>query len=719
MDSDSQEVPDSATQGENSSGVDDLRDATNKPSSLLGWFSDILTHKHSMQSLQQTIQQATTILESMTDGFTALDREWRFVYVNRRTEQITGKTREELLGKNYWDVFPEAIGSLFDTKLREAMDRQVQVDFEAYYPPSQRWYDVHVYPTQDGIAIYYSDVTARKKAEEELSAFKLISDQADDGIVIANGEGRILYVNLAEYQRLGYTEAEFLQMSVPDVYPNYTPASFQEFFDRAHREIIPPFEYSLKRKDGTSFPVEISAMGVTFAGQPCLFGVCRDITDRKRVEEHERRRAQYAALRADVGMALAEKGILQSMLYRCCLALVRHLPIALARVWTFKHDRQELELQASASHPAHLGDTDRSIPVEDLKLDRIFQERLPYLTNDASNDPQIGPREWVRREGMVAFAGYPLVVDEQVVGVLAVNARERFTEETFQALYIASDAIAQGIGRKWAEEGLEQRVRQRTHELSLLLAVSHSVGSTLEWEPLLTTILEQLKTVVDYNGAILYGIQGNHLSILAYQGSYPLSLIQRLAEIFAHDPIYEQIRQQREPLIIDDLNNAPRFAQAYLQRLEEPADTKYDQFCSWMGVPLIASERVIGMLTLSHHRPNVYTPRHASLAFALANQAAISVENARLYEQTQALASLQERQRVVGDVHDTLSRVLESISVSAEKASEALATDPAKVMASLRDIKALVEMGFAKMRELQFEPRTEPLESEETSHAEI
>lgn len=572
---------------------------------------------------------------------------------------------------------------------------------------------------EDSLCFYDSDITARKKAEEELRVFKLISDQANDGIAIANREGQILYVNRAEYQRMGYTEAEYLHMAVADLYHSYKPAGFQKFFDRAQREIIPPLETTLKRKDGTSFPVEISVTGVTFAGQPCLFGISRDITDRKQVEEHERWRAQYAALRADVGVALAEKSILHSMLYRCCQALVRHLPIALARIWTLDHDKQELELQVSACHPAHLSDGQHNIPVGDLKLGHILRERLPYLTNDASNDPQISQREWIRRKGIVAFAGYPLILDEQVIGVLAVYAQQPLKEETFEALYIATEAIAQGIGRKWAEEELEQRMRKRTHELSLLLAVSHSVASALEWESLLGTILEQLKTVVDYDGAILYSIRGNQLSILAHRRPQPLSFIQRLAEIFERDLIYEQMRQQREPLIIDDLHYPPQFVQAYLQKLGEPADAGYIQFRSWMGVPLMAGERVIGMLSLSHYRPNVYTPRHASLAFALANQAAISLENYRLYEQARALDSLKERQRMVDQLQDTLSGMLNRISISADKASEALETDPVKAMAAVGDIKALVEMGFTKMRELQVEPRTKPLESEETSHAEI
>jgi PAS domain S-box-containing protein len=286
-------------------------------------------------------------------------------------------------------------------------------------------------------------------------------------------------------------------------------------------------------------------------------------------------------------------------------------------------------------------------------------------------------------------------------------------QETLESLTIAADAIAQGIGRKWAEEQLEEHVQQRTRELSLLLAIAQTVASTLEWKPLLSIILEQLKTAVDYDSAILYSAQASQLAMLAYQGPQPQSLIERLAQIFEQGPIYEQICLQREPLIISDLHNFPQFVQAYLQELGEPADTAYDQFRAWMGVPLIVRERVIGMLTLTHHLPDVYTPRHANLAFAMANQVAVALENADLYKQARVLAALQERQHLSRELHSSLSREMFGIRLSAQHAREALAAGVYhEALAPIDRVIQYVEAGLAVMRALIFELRPDSLRSE-------
>jgi signal transduction histidine kinase len=173
--------------------------------------------------------------------------------------------------------------------------------------------------------------------------------------------------------------------------------------------------------------------------------------------------------------------------------------------------------------------------------------------------------------------------------------------------------------------------------------------------------------------------------MLAYQGPQPQSLFQRLAQIFEQGTTYKQICQQREPLIIGDLHNFPQFVQAYLQELDEPADTAYDQFRAWMGVPLIVRERVIGMLTLTHPLPDVYTPRHANLAFAMANQVAVALENADLYKQARVLAALQERQHLSRELHSSLSREMFGIRLSAQHAREALAAGAYHEVLEVRD----------------------------------
>lgn len=111
---------------------------------------------------------AARILESITAAFFALDREWRFTYINAEAERLLSRTREELLGRNVWEEFPAAIGSTFKHEYRRAVDTQAAVAFEAFYPPLDTWFEARAYPSSDGLSVYFHDVSARRRAEEAL-----------------------------------------------------------------------------------------------------------------------------------------------------------------------------------------------------------------------------------------------------------------------------------------------------------------------------------------------------------------------------------------------------------------------------------------------------------------------------------------------------------------------------------------------------------------------
>jgi PAS domain S-box-containing protein len=161
------------------------------------------------------------------------------------------------------------------------------------------------------------------------------------------------------------------------------------------------------------------------------------------------------ALLADVSAALAEhQAPLQSMLQKSAEALVRHLGVAFARIWTLNPKESLLELQASAGMYTHLNGRHSRVPVGELKIGLIAKERQPHLTNDVVNDPRISDPEWAREKGMVAFAGYPLLVGDRVVGVMAMFARHPLTEDTIETIATVAAPIAQGIERKRAEEAL-------------------------------------------------------------------------------------------------------------------------------------------------------------------------------------------------------------------------------------------------------------------------
>ena len=186
---------------------------------------------------------------------------------------------------------------------------------------------------------------------------------------------------------------------------------------------------------------------------------------------------------------------------------------------------------------------------------------------------------------------------------------------------------------------LEQRVDERTRELSTLLQVSHNIASTLEMEPLLGLILDQLKGMVDYSGSAIMALDEEILTILSYRGTIPQEEIMQMRFSLDSAPVNHAVIRSREPIIIPDFQGDTPLAGTFRKFASRRLETNLGNIYSWMGVPLIVKEKVIGMLSMGHGELNFYTPRHAELAFAFANQVAVAIENARLYQ------AEQERQR--------------------------------------------------------------------------
>jgi signal transduction histidine kinase/DNA-binding response OmpR family regulator len=184
---------------------------------------------------------------------------------------------------------------------------------------------------------------------------------------------------------------------------------------------------------------------------------------RKRSEREVIQRAPVAALAADVAVALIQPGNLQERLQRCAEAIVKHIDAAFARIWTLNEADQILELQASAGLYTHVDGSHSRVPVGKYKIGLIAQERQPHLTNDVLNDPRVGDREWAAREGMVAFAGHPLIAHDRLVGVMALFAKHRLSEVALTALATIADNVALGIEGRRVEverEKMEMQFRQ-------------------------------------------------------------------------------------------------------------------------------------------------------------------------------------------------------------------------------------------------------------------
>lgn len=262
-----------------------------------------------------------------------------------------------------------------------------------------------------------------------------------------------------------------------------------------------------------------------------------------------------------------------------------------------------------------------------------------------------------------------------------------------------------------SEQELEQRVEERTRELSTLLRVLQNINTTLELETLLGLILDQLKVVVDYRLASISSLEGNDLVLLEQRGGASPMLDER--ESLSDHPNTLKMLEAGKPSFIPDLN-----ADTYLARrvrgniLKRGKEALYADSNSWMSIPLIAREKPVGALVLTHGDVNYYTPARAELAMAFANYAAIAIENARLYKQAGHLAALEERQKLARELHDSVSQALYGIALGARTARTLVEREPAKAIVPLEYILSLSEAGLAEMRALIFELRPESLRTE-------
>lgn len=209
-----------------------------------------------------------------------------------------------------------------------------------------------------------------------------------------------------------------------------------------------------------------------------------ELCERHNTEAALQEQGRLAALQMEISTALTTGGTVCEILDHCARALVHHLDAAFARVWTLNEAEQMLELKASAGIYTRLDGENSRVPVGSWKVGVIGQRRKPHLTNAVIGDPLVRDQEWAAREGMVAFAGYPLLVEDRLLGVMALFARHPLTETTLEAMAAVAKAIALGLEHHQAVEAIHQKQQM----LGIALAASET--GTFRWSPTTGNLLE-------------------------------------------------------------------------------------------------------------------------------------------------------------------------------------------------------------------------------------
>ncbi|HEX9778348.1 MAG TPA: SpoIIE family protein phosphatase [Geopsychrobacteraceae bacterium] len=308
---------------------------------------------------------------------------------------------------------------------------------------------------------YYPELQQRLA---DLERFKIFIDHSIDAIfLIEVPSARIVDTNEAPSRLLGWQPEELLGRSLFDLTEladNHQVRALIGQTGPADSERI-LVETVLYQRDGTGIAAEVTIARLLFKERNYAIAVARNIEKRKRAELALEERVRLAELGAEVGATLTKGGGLQPTLQGCAEALVRHCEAAFGRLWVPSDDDPTLlVLQASAGQYTGLEGRHRYKKLGEELVGQIAEQRRPYLTNALLGNPGISNQDWVRREGMVAFAGYPLLVEARLVGVVALFFKRPMTDAVLSALSSVADELAVGIQRLRAEEALGQSEKQ-------------------------------------------------------------------------------------------------------------------------------------------------------------------------------------------------------------------------------------------------------------------
>ncbi len=253
-------------------------------------------------------------LERISDGVLAFDRGWRLTYLNGAAERYFGRARETLLGKVLWEEVPEMAGSELEDAHRRAAEMRAVVEVEIQAPATRRWVVFSVNPSDSGVSVVFRDITERKQAEEALRAseakYHSIVEHSAEGILLTRQEGETLAANPAACRMLGRTEEEVVRAGRAGITDTQDPR-LPAFLEERRRAGSARAELSLVRKDGSTFPVEVSsAIFVDTDGSRKTSLSFRDLTASKRAEDRVRLIAEAGTV---LGATLETEATLQDL----------------------------------------------------------------------------------------------------------------------------------------------------------------------------------------------------------------------------------------------------------------------------------------------------------------------------------------------------------------------------------------------------------------------
>ncbi len=557
------------------------------------------------EELRVANERMSNLLESITDGFLVVDRDWRISYINARAEDMlrpaARKGRESLPGKLLWQALPELRGGVLETQYRHALECQETVGFELYHPPLKRWLEVRAYPSSDGLTSYIQDITQRKADERALreSANRL-------QVALAAGKlGDWSWDAASDTVTLGQRAAELFEL------PGATPvtwqalrariagddreaarAAFQQAF-ASHSDYH--IECRILCRDGGLRWVSIVGQG-SYGDDDSLLGMTgmvRDITHSKSAED--------ALRQSEEDLRALANSIPQ-------LAWIAHFDGAV----TWYNERWYDYTGCKPEQAAGNG----------------WQ---------AAYDPACLPQMMQRWEQSLR-SGEPFEMEFPIRGA----------DGQFRWFLTRANPIRDGAGRllRWfgtstdvdQVKRVQEALRDETNVLELLNSTGAALASTLDLRALLQEVTDAATRISGARfGAFFYNgtdADGAALTLYSLSGA-GAEAFRRFAPPRA-TALFGPTLRGEGTVRADDVQADPRYGQS---GPHWGVPDGHPAVRSYLAVPVVSrSGQVIGGLFFGHPEPAIFTARTERIVGGIAAQAAVAIDNTRMYEAAQHAA---------------------------------------------------------------------------------
>lgn len=271
-----------------------VRDADDRIVRVVGAFQDITELRRATVEAEEATGRVIDTLESMTDAFFTVDRDWRFTFVNSRAGELLQRDPRELIGLGIWEEFPEAIGTSAYDAYQAAMGGQgtQQID-DYYFPPLDTWFSILAYPSEQGLAVYFRDVSReralrveRDEREAVLRRQAALIDEAQDAILVRDLDHRITFWNAGAQRIYGWTTDEAIGVNIRDMLYQ-TP----DAFDTATAEVLTRGSWTGDLTQYTRAGEQVIVAGRwtllrdSDGNAEAVLAINTDVTDQRRTEQ--------------------------------------------------------------------------------------------------------------------------------------------------------------------------------------------------------------------------------------------------------------------------------------------------------------------------------------------------------------------------------------------------------------------------------------------------